>query len=109
MSNPAPKRLTGLPLVQRVVHLLVTLLLIFGLTLLARWASPTQAGVGEITLLIGFLLLVASVAGSLAASSSEAQGRQPDASGPCQMGHAPRRITGACLQDPDAGRLPRGV
>ena len=69
MSNPAPKRLTGLPLVQRVVHLLVTLLLIFGLTFLTLRASPTQAGVGEITLLIGFLLLVASVAGSLAAST----------------------------------------
>ena len=31
-SNPAPKRPTGLPLVQRVVHLVVTLPLISGLT-----------------------------------------------------------------------------
>lgn len=52
---------------RRLPDLALTLLLVFGVTALALWASPDAYEGGKLTVLIGFVLLAASVTGSLAA------------------------------------------
>lgn len=59
--------LGGQPLLGRVLSLLATLLLLFGVTYVSTSASPEFFRGGEITILTGFVLLVASVAGTIAA------------------------------------------
>jgi Kef-type K+ transport system membrane component KefB len=54
---------------RRIVHLSVTLLLLFGLTYLTMSVNPPELGAGRITILIGFVLLVANLAGGLATST----------------------------------------
>lgn len=54
---------------RRIVHLSVTLLLLFGLTYLTTSVNPPELGAGRITILIGFVLLVANLAGGLATSA----------------------------------------
>lgn len=49
--------------------LALMLLLVFGVTMLALWASPTAYEGGRLTVLTGFLLLGASVAGGLASQA----------------------------------------
>lgn len=61
--------LERIPLPQRVANLSVTLLLLFGLTWLTMSGSPPWFAAGRITVLIGFVLLVANVAGGLASSA----------------------------------------
>lgn len=52
---------------RRLSDLALTLLLVFGVTALALWASPDAYDGGRLTVLTGFVLLAASVTGSLAA------------------------------------------
>ncbi|MEK9502016.1 cation:proton antiporter [Gaopeijia maritima] len=51
---------------RRLSDLGLTLALVFGVTALALWASPDAYEGGRLTILTGFVLLAASVAGSLA-------------------------------------------
>jgi Kef-type K+ transport system membrane component KefB len=68
--NEPPHRptLEERPLPVRVVTLTFTLLLLFGVTYLSVSASPRSLEGGQVTILTGFVLLVASVAGQLASS-----------------------------------------
>ncbi len=59
--------LRGPPGAVRIVSLVVTLLLLFGLTFLSTRGGLSLVRGGEITVLTGFVLLVASVAGKLSA------------------------------------------
>jgi len=71
-ATPNPARADdlpgGSPVVARVVNLTATLLLLFGVTWVSMAANPPFFEAGRLTILIGFVLLVASVAGSLASS-----------------------------------------
>ena len=67
MADLQRSLLRGPPVVTRIVSLTATLLLLFGVTFLSTSASPEFFEGGEITVLTGFVLLVASVAGALAA------------------------------------------
>lgn len=51
---------------RRMPDLALTLLLVFGVTALAIWASPDAYEGGRLTVLTGFVLLAASVTGALA-------------------------------------------
>ena len=51
---------------RRTPDLVLTLLLVFGVTALALWASPDAYEGGRLTVLTGFVLLAASVTGGLA-------------------------------------------
>jgi len=51
---------------RRTPDLVLTLLLVFGVTSLALWASPDAYEGGRLTVLTGFVLLAASVTGGLA-------------------------------------------
>lgn len=52
---------------RRLPDLALTLFLVFGVTAFALWASPEAYEGGHLTILTGFVLLAASVAGALAA------------------------------------------
>jgi Kef-type K+ transport system membrane component KefB len=58
----------GLPRRGRVVSLAVTLLLVFGITLGSEFLSSPAFEGGRLTVLMGFLLLAASVGGGLASA-----------------------------------------
>jgi Kef-type K+ transport system membrane component KefB len=54
----------------RIAALAFSLSLVFLVTTVALWGSPADAGVGRLTVLIGFVLLAASAAGGLAAQAT---------------------------------------
>jgi Kef-type K+ transport system membrane component KefB len=53
----------------RATNLALTLLLVFGVTAIAVWAGPPGLEDGRLTVLTGFVLLAASVAGGLASAT----------------------------------------
>jgi Kef-type K+ transport system membrane component KefB len=63
-SAPAPQRQDTSPL--RIVRPVATLLLLFGLTWLTSVTAPGSFEDGRLAILVGFVLLAASAAGSLA-------------------------------------------
>lgn len=62
----APSRMPGLAV--RTTNLILTLLLVSGITAVAQWASPPGFEGGRLTVLTGFVLLAATVAGGLASA-----------------------------------------